>query len=76
MLTATWKEWWHNGTKATITAIWEDMHGNPEIEVEILYEDLGPGDDGYFPGPGMSGVAPQSYDLLLAMIAIAVLIRW
>ena len=72
----TWKEWWHNGTKATITAIWEDMPGNPEIEVEILYEDLGPGDDGYFGGPGLSGIAPNSYDLLAAMVALAVLLRW
>ena len=72
----TWKEWWANGTKETITAIWEDMPGNPLVEVEILFEDLGPGDAGYFPGPGMSGIAPNSYDLLVAMVALAVLIRW
>ena len=52
------------------------MPGNPLVEVEILFEDLGPGDDGYFPGPGMSGIAPNSYDLLVAMVALAVLIRW
>jgi len=72
----TWKEWWANGTKETITAIWEDMPGNPVVEVEILFEDLGPGDDGYFGGPELSGIAPNSYDLLVAMVALAVLIRW
>ena len=46
------------------------------LKKKILFQDLGPGDDGYFGGPGMSGVAPQSYDLLVAMVALAVLIRW
>ena len=72
----TWKEWWENAHKVTIGAVWEDVPGSPVVEVEVAFEDIGPGDSGYFPGPGMSGVAPQSYDLLVAMVALAVLIRW
>ena len=72
----TWKEWWEDAHKVTIGAVWEDVPGSPVVEVEVAFEDIGPGDGGYFPGPGMSGVAPQSYDLLIAMVALAVLIRW
>ena len=72
----TWKEWWENAHKATVGAVWEDVTGNPVVEVEVAFEDINLGDDGYFPGPGLSGVAPQSYDLLLGMIALAALTRF
>jgi len=72
----TWKDWWDNCTKTTITCIWEDIPGNPLVDVEVAHDYLGPGDDGYWGGPNMSGVAENSYDLLVAMVAIAVLIRW
>ena len=72
----TWKEWWENAHKATVGAIWDDVPGNPVVEVEVAFEDINLGDDGYFPGPGLSGVAPQSYDLLLGMIALAALTRF
>ena len=72
----TWKDWWENCTKTTITCIWEDIPGNPEIQVEVANDYLGPGDDGYFGGGDLSGLAENSYDLLVAMVALAVLIRW
>jgi len=72
----TWKDWWSNCTKTTITCIWEDIPGNPLVDVEVAHDYLGPGDDGYWGGPNMSGVAENSYDLLVAMVALAVLIRW
>ena len=72
----TWKEWWSNVHKATVYAVWEDVAGSPVVEVEVAFEDLGPGDGGYWPGPGLSGVATASYDLLIGMIALAALTRW
>ena len=72
----TWKDWWDNCTKTTITCIWEDIPGTPEIQVEVANDYLGPGDDGYWGGPNVSGLAENSYDLLVAMVALAVLIRW
>ena len=72
----TWQEWWENCTKTVITCIWEDIPGNPEIQVEIANDYFGPGDDGYFGGPNLSGLAQNSYDLLVGMVALAVLIRW
>lgn len=72
----TWKDWWDNATKTIIEARWETVPGSPIVEVEVAYEDLGPGDGGYFPAPNLSGTANASYDLLVGMIALAALTRF
>lgn len=72
----TWKEWWANVHKETIYARWEEAPGAPIVECEVAMEDLGPGDGGYWPGPGLSGVASASYDMLVAMVALAAFTRW
>ena len=72
----TWKDWWENCTKTVITCIWEDIPGSPEVQVEVANDYFGPGDDGYFGGADLSGLAQNSYDLLVGMVALAVLIRW
>lgn len=72
----TWQDWWDNCTKTTITCIWEDIPGSPEVQVEVANGYLGPGDDGYFGGPNLNGLASASYDLLVGMIALAAFIRW
>jgi len=72
----TWKDWWDNCTKTTITCIWEDIPGSPEVQVEVANGYLGPNDDGYFGGPNLNGLASASYDLLIGMIALAAFIRW
>jgi len=72
----TWKDWWANATKQIVEARWETVPGSPIVEVEVAYEDLGPGDGGYFPAPNLSGVAGNSYELLVGMVALAALTRF
>jgi hypothetical protein len=72
----TWKEWWENASKATVFAKWEDVIGNPTVEVEVAYDYIGTGDDDFYPGLDGKVYLDNSLDLLVAMVAIAVLIRW
>lgn len=72
----TWKEWWENASKATVFAKWEDVVGNPTIEVEVAYDYIGTGDDDFYPGLDGNAYLDNSLDLLVAMVALAVLIRW
>ena len=72
----TWKEWWENASKATVFAKWEDVIGNPTVEVEVAFDYVGVNDDDFYPGLNGQTLADNSLDLLVAMVAIAVLIRW
>lgn len=72
----TWKDWWDNCTKTTITCIWEDIPGNPEIQVEVANDYIDIGDDDYFPGLDGKVYLDASLDLLVAMVALAVFVRW
>jgi hypothetical protein len=72
----TWKDWWDNCTKTTITCIWEDIPGNPEIQVEVANDYIEIGDDDYFPGLDGKVYLDASLDLLVAMVALAVFVRW
>lgn len=72
----TWKSWWDSASKATVTAKWMDPILPFNVEVEVAYDSLSPGDEGYFPAPSLNGVADASYDLLIAMVAIAAVTRW
>lgn len=72
----TWKDWWDNCTKTTITCIWEDIPGNPEVQVEVANDYIDIGDDDYFPGLNGRVYADASLDLLVAMVALAVFVRW
>jgi len=72
----TWKQWWDSASKATITCEWEDIFGNPLVQVEVAYSIPDLGDATYWPGPSLGAVGDASYDLLVAMVGIAVAVRW
>ena len=72
----TWKEWWENASKATVFAVWENYPGSPVVEVEVAYDYIGINDDDFYPGLDGRAYLDNSLDLLVAMVAIAVLIRW
>lgn len=72
----TWKDWWDNCTKTTITCIWEDIPGTPEVQVEVAHGYLNPDDTGYFPGLDGRVYSDFSLDLLVAMVAVAAFVRW
>ena len=72
----TWKEWWENASKATVFAKWENVIGSPTVEVEVAYDYVGVNDDDFYPGLNGQSLADNSLDLLVAMVAVAVLIRW
>ena len=67
-------DWWNSITKKTIFTRFENT-GLP-CQIEVAYKHLEFDDEGYYQGPDISGVADNSYDLLVAMVSIAVLARW
>ena len=72
----TWKQWWDGASKATIYAVWEDYPGDPLVEVEIAYDITDLGDPDWYPGQNLGLAADASFDLLVAMVAIAAAARW
>jgi len=71
----TWKQWWSSASKATIPCVWVDQ-GNIIVEVEVAYSLSDIGDVTYWPGPNLGAVGDASYDLIIAMVAIAAIGRW
>jgi hypothetical protein len=72
----TWKKWWDSASKATVNATWVNPGLDFVVEVEVAYDTPDIGDDDYFPGQNLNGVANASYDLLVGMVAIAAAARW
>lgn len=72
----TWKQWWDGASKATILASWEDYAGSPIVEVEVAYDVADLGDPDWYPGAYLGLAADASFDLLIAMVAIAAAARW
>ena len=67
-------DWWNSITKKTIFTRFENT--GLTCQIEVAYKHLEFDDVGYYQGPDISGVADNSYDLLVAMVSIAVLARW
>ena len=67
-------DWWESITKKTIFTRFQNT--GLICQIEVAYKHLDFDDEGYYQGPDISGVADNSYDLLVAMVAIAVLARW
>ena len=67
-------DWWESITKKTIFTRFQNT--GLICQIEVAYKHLDFDDVGYYQGPDISGVADNSYDLLVAMVAIAVLARW
>jgi len=70
----TWKEWWDNASKATITATWAE-EGMP-IKVQVAYDSPEYGDPDYWPGAIPAVFALGTFNLLASMVAVAAIIRW
>lgn len=67
-------DWWESVKKTTIQS--RIANTGIECEIEVAYSPYQFGNPEYWAGPDISGVVDNSYDLLVAMVAIAALARW
>lgn len=67
-------DWWESITKKTIFTRFQNT--GTICQIEVAYQYLNIGDDGYFPGIDLSVYADYSLDLLVAMVALAAAARW
>jgi len=69
-------EWWDSNIKSNINVRFTHLSTRPIVNVEIAYSNPGFDEPTYYKGPDISGVAPESYELLVAFTALAAITRW
>jgi hypothetical protein len=69
-------EWWDSTIKSNINVRFTHLSTRPIVNVEIAYSNPGFDEPTYYKGPDISGVAPESYELLVAFTALAAITRW
>tara|TARA_B100002019_G_C21133684_1_gene529620 strand:+ start:71 stop:823 length:753 start_codon:yes stop_codon:yes gene_type:complete len=67
-------EWWDKIDKVTILTYLENS-GIAGV-IEVAYNDITFGEDGFYPGPGLGSYPDLSIDMLFVMISLAALSRW